>query len=302
MASRRKSSGSAHEAKRPRRYKHKSNTYECVVQNKQVTQWNNQEVNLTWDSWKGGVEWQVTLFSNDRTSFRHMRKSTRGLIMILSRWLMYNPVHALIAEDRDQFQKYSDSVAFGEKYDFGSIMHYAWNDFAIDDKVWTIRAKAKFGNVEIGQRRAMSAVDIRKINSMYKCDQKQPETTPPPDLSQGTSNLCEFDCVFQLKMSFARLDMAWIGSCLVLSLFFLIIQSLTLSCRTGVATSIIWHPHVTDWDACQRTTSIPICARTLPSREDDYEMVCWCWTRRWIEVRYLKSSNHTLVVYLFISN
>ena len=48
-------------------------------------------------------------------------------------------------------------------------MHYGMFDFAVNTTVWTIRPKAKFGDVEIGQRRALSAIDIRKINKMYKC-------------------------------------------------------------------------------------------------------------------------------------
>ncbi|OWA52627.1 putative Embryonic protein UVS.2 [Hypsibius exemplaris] len=85
-----------------------------------------------------------------------------------------------IPEDKkDQFQKYTNTTAFGETYDFNSVLHYGMYDFAIDRTVWTIRPKEKYKDRKIGQRDGLSATDIRKINKMYNCT-KLPTTTPTP--------------------------------------------------------------------------------------------------------------------------
>ncbi|OWA52997.1 putative Acidic mammalian chitinase [Hypsibius exemplaris] len=81
-------------------------------------------------------------------------------------------------ENLDQFQKHQ-STAFGEPYDFGSVLHYEMYDFAIDKAVWTIRPKEQYKDRVIGQRDGLSATDIRKINKMYNCT-KLPTTTPTP--------------------------------------------------------------------------------------------------------------------------
>ncbi|OWA52621.1 putative Embryonic protein UVS.2 [Hypsibius exemplaris] len=77
------------------------------------------------------------------------------------------------AANRDLFQK-RPSTAFGEPYDFGSILHYGMFDFAIDPTVWTIKPKEKYGDRKIGQREQLSAIDINKINKMYNCDGSAP--------------------------------------------------------------------------------------------------------------------------------
>ncbi|OWA53845.1 putative Embryonic protein UVS.2 [Hypsibius exemplaris] len=82
-------------------------------------------------------------------------------------------------ENREQFQKYP-STAFGEPYDFGSVLHYGMYDFAIDPTVWTIRPKEKYRDRVIGQRDGLSATDIRKINKVYNCTKQLPTTTSTP--------------------------------------------------------------------------------------------------------------------------
>ncbi|OWA52623.1 putative Acidic mammalian chitinase [Hypsibius exemplaris] len=71
--------------------------------------------------------------------------------------------------EKSQFQKYDNSLAFGEPYDFGSILHYGMFDFAVDRTQWTIRPKPQYSDKEIGQRRHLSPIDINKINKMYSC-------------------------------------------------------------------------------------------------------------------------------------
>ncbi|XP_055347982.1 high choriolytic enzyme 1-like [Paramacrobiotus metropolitanus] len=76
-----------------------------------------------------------------------------------------------IAEaDRHNFDKYEANTitTSGTTYDFGSVMHYGKNDFAIDADSWTIRPKSPWQNTTIGQRIGMSATDIREINALYK--------------------------------------------------------------------------------------------------------------------------------------
>ncbi|XP_055349918.1 hatching enzyme 1.2-like isoform X2 [Paramacrobiotus metropolitanus] len=79
-----------------------------------------------------------------------------------------------IAEsDRSQFLKYSaeEITAFGEEYDFQSIMHYGQYDFAKDPTQFTIQPlpdKLPPGGLQVmGQRTALSAVDTKKIRLAY---------------------------------------------------------------------------------------------------------------------------------------
>ncbi|OQV23275.1 hypothetical protein BV898_02727 [Hypsibius exemplaris] len=74
-----------------------------------------------------------------------------------------------IAKDKQgQFQKYDNSLPYGEQYDFGSVLHYEMSDFAIDPAQWTIRPKVQYAGTEISSRRNLSEIDVRKINKMYK--------------------------------------------------------------------------------------------------------------------------------------
>lgn len=57
-----------------------------------------------------------------------------------------------------------------EEYDFGSLMHYGPRAFAIDQNRPTISAlKPTAASRRMGQRTGMSAIDVRKINKLYKC-------------------------------------------------------------------------------------------------------------------------------------
>ncbi|OWA52992.1 putative Embryonic protein UVS.2, partial [Hypsibius exemplaris] len=82
-------------------------------------------------------------------------------------------------DHQGQFQKYTDTTAFGQPYDFGSVLHYGMFDFAKNPAVWTIRPLHKYSDKTklIGQRDALSDIDIAKINLLYKCAGTNSATT-----------------------------------------------------------------------------------------------------------------------------
>ncbi|CAG7724860.1 unnamed protein product [Allacma fusca] len=65
------------------------------------------------------------------------------------------------------FRKETSSLTFGVPYDYGSIMHYPKVAFPKQPGMVTVETKSKGAN--IGQRRAMSPLDIMKLNRMYGC-------------------------------------------------------------------------------------------------------------------------------------
>lgn len=59
------------------------------------------------------------------------------------------------------------------KYDFYSILHYKYNQFAKDKSLDTIIPKSKYSGVEktdLGQRERLSAMDQERIILLYGCD------------------------------------------------------------------------------------------------------------------------------------
>ncbi|OWA50635.1 hypothetical protein BV898_15145 [Hypsibius exemplaris] len=78
-----------------------------------------------------------------------------------SQFLSLNMPHA--------FSIYPETASFGEPYDFDSIMHAGMFEHAIDGNIWAIKPKEKYKDKVIGQRIQLSAIDIRKINKMFKC-------------------------------------------------------------------------------------------------------------------------------------
>ena len=55
----------------------------------------------------------------------------------------------------------------GTTYDYGSVMHYSETAFAIDDSQNTITPHDP--DAEIGQREALSSLDIERVQILYGC-------------------------------------------------------------------------------------------------------------------------------------
>lgn len=68
------------------------------------------------------------------------------------------------------FLKYPDDRLgdFGQAYDYGSILHYGPKGFSSNGEA-TIVALRPEGQDMMGQRLALSSVDINRLNTMYKC-------------------------------------------------------------------------------------------------------------------------------------
>ncbi|CAI9714749.1 astacin-like metalloprotease toxin 2 [Octopus vulgaris] len=91
---------------------------------------------------------------------------------------------------RPNFRKI-DSSSFNTlnlPYDYDSIMHYPHNAFAIDGRYSTIITKVK--GVRIGQRIGMSQLDIKKVQRLYGCLER--ELVPPQNGNISSPN-CTFD-------------------------------------------------------------------------------------------------------------
>jgi Astacin (Peptidase family M12A) len=75
---------------------------------------------------------------------------------------------------KDQFEKYQTNN-LGMPYDYESVMHYKWNYFSISWGQPTIISNDKGRKVDMGNRKAMTALDVEKINRWYKseCDQRE---------------------------------------------------------------------------------------------------------------------------------
>jgi len=68
------------------------------------------------------------------------------------------------------FDKYTEQTVndFGEKYDYGSVMHYGPYAFSKNGER-TIVVLEEGKEDAIGQRLELSETDIKKLNAMYKC-------------------------------------------------------------------------------------------------------------------------------------
>ncbi|OQV15001.1 hypothetical protein BV898_10761 [Hypsibius exemplaris] len=71
-------------------------------------------------------------------------------------------------------------------YDYGSIMHYAKQDFTLNSAKPAFIPKTKGITAEIGQRKGMSLIDIQRLNKLYGC--VRTSTTGP---TQSTSKCNE---------------------------------------------------------------------------------------------------------------
>ncbi|XP_013390343.1 MAM and LDL-receptor class A domain-containing protein 1 [Lingula anatina] len=76
-------------------------------------------------------------------------------------------------EHKQNFEKVNPEQVntLGAPYDFGSILHYKINTFAIDPSMPTLFPKVNVTEAvrSMGQREKLSQVDIYKINSLYNC-------------------------------------------------------------------------------------------------------------------------------------
>ena len=79
----------------------------------------------------------------------------------------------LITGKEDDFVKRAgqDDLEAAVDYDFHSIMHYKYNQFAKVKSLDTIVPKTKYSlsKTVLGQRDRLSALDIERITWMYKC-------------------------------------------------------------------------------------------------------------------------------------
>lgn len=78
------------------------------------------------------------------------------------------------------FHKISGMSAQGVAYDYGSVMHYGLSSFSKNGRPTMTALKST--NAQIGQRRQMSPLDVKKINQMYNCPRKEegiPEIPEP---------------------------------------------------------------------------------------------------------------------------
>ena len=72
----------------------------------------------------------------------------------------------------DNFVKLVENVTIdhlGTDYDYGSVMHYPGDAFAINEDVPTIITKDPEAQDEIGQRVRMSEADIERVQILYSC-------------------------------------------------------------------------------------------------------------------------------------
>ena len=78
------------------------------------------------------------------------------------------------SEHRSNFEKYDISTidTLDTMYDYGSIMHYQNNTFAMDRSRITINHTLPLPpGVEMGQRVKLSETDITKLKRLYKCSE-----------------------------------------------------------------------------------------------------------------------------------
>uniref|UniRef100_A0A0M3IJB1 Metalloendopeptidase n=1 Tax=Ascaris lumbricoides TaxID=6252 RepID=A0A0M3IJB1_ASCLU len=97
----------------------------------------------------------------------------------------------------DQFEKYGLNVLdhLDEPYDYSSIMHYGPYAFSDNGKRTIVARKA--GAERMGQRIALSEIDLRKINKLYSCPQKSAHsvndnaTSSKPTMATTSSTIAE---------------------------------------------------------------------------------------------------------------
>ena len=105
----------------------------------------------------------VRLFSSSIYSLL----SSRIEVINLKAHMIYLPMCFLLEKKRN-FKKYTHVLdeKYRSPYDYGSIMHYSRKAFSKNGKETIVPEDS---NAHIGQRRALSAIDITEINQFYGC-------------------------------------------------------------------------------------------------------------------------------------
>uniref|UniRef100_A0A1A9VKK5 Metalloendopeptidase n=1 Tax=Glossina austeni TaxID=7395 RepID=A0A1A9VKK5_GLOAU len=78
------------------------------------------------------------------------------------------------------FERATETAAFGVPYDYGSVMHYSPNAFSSNGRPTIVSLRPLADNV-MGQRNGFSAFDIEKLNKMYDCGYLPPPSVSGPD-------------------------------------------------------------------------------------------------------------------------
>ena len=80
------------------------------------------------------------------------------------------PVANLFLGKEHNFEKLVEGETvdhLGTGYDYGSVLHYSETAFAVDDSENTITPHDP--DAEIGQREALSSLDIERVQILYGC-------------------------------------------------------------------------------------------------------------------------------------
>jgi len=93
-----------------------------------------------------------------------------------------------VQEGRENnFDSYSASqiTAFGEPYDYQSVMHYGAYDFSSNGQKTIERLDGS--DDDLGNNEGFTQVDINKLNAMYQCDTTAATTTAAPTTAATTT-------------------------------------------------------------------------------------------------------------------
>ncbi|KAF2880576.1 hypothetical protein ILUMI_25600 [Ignelater luminosus] len=119
-----------------------------------------QELNLQ----RNGCLWHGTIVHEflHAAGFHHQQSDSDR-----DKWVKIIKENIQKGKERN-FKKYKASVvsSFGERYDYGSIMHYNKYAFSKNGLATIVPHDPK---AVIGQRNGLSATDIAKLNKMYGC-------------------------------------------------------------------------------------------------------------------------------------
>lgn len=93
-----------------------------------------------------------------------------------------------IVGQANNFEKYNDSQVdtLMTSYDYGSVMHYEWNAFALNSSGPTI-IPLQNATAYIGQRIGLSPVDVLEIQRYYGCVPTPTITTTTNTVTTSTS-------------------------------------------------------------------------------------------------------------------